>query len=614
MVTKKTTKKTVRKKTATTVRKTAGRRRTVTDSKKNVIRKSGSKIRSQKTEDVNVDSNNGDRVRVIPIGGVEEVGRNMIVFEIGNDIFVSDMGFEFVSEADAPGIDYILPNTKYLEARKKKIRAVFITHGHLDHIGGIPYIMPRIGNPPIYTRELTALMIKKRQEEFPHLEDLDIRVIEPGTRFKVGSTYVHTFPVTHSIPDSMGFMIETKRGNIVVSGDLKLDHDDEEPTKAEKDVWSKVGKEKNLLFIGDSTNAHKEGWSIPEKKVHESLDEIIGKIKGRIIVGTFASQFERMIKIIEIANKYGRKIVFDGRSIKTNIDIAQQAGMLTIKKGDILPIQEMADYPSDKVLVLATGAQGEEFAVLPRAARGHHKYLKFNERDTVILSSSVIPGNEAAVEKLKSVLMRNRLKLIHYRTSDVHSTGHGNAGELVWINKQVGAKFFMPGYGHQYMTYSHADFVIESGFPKENVILADNGTIIDIIDGKKLHIHKEKAPAEMMMVDGNTIGEVQEAVMKDRQVLANDGIFVVIVTIDGKTGEVLKSPDIISRGFVYLKESQELLREARKVTRRTIDDSTVGSNGVNFDYLKSNLKEKLSRFLMQKTNKKPIVLPVILEF
>jgi len=561
----------------------------------------------------NGSKNTEDHIRIIPIGGVEEVGRNLIIIEIGNDIFISDMGFEFVSELDNPGIDYILPNTKYLEARKKRIRAVFITHGHLDHIGGIPYIMPRIGNPPIYTRALTSLLIKKRQAEFPHLEDLDIKVIEPGERFKVGGTYVHTFPVTHSIPDSMGFMLETKHGNIVISGDLKLDHKNEDPTKAEKDVWKKVGKENNLFFIADSTNAHKAGWSIPEKEVHKNLDEIIGKIKGRIIVGTFASQFERMIKIIEIANKYGRKIIFDGRSIRTNIEIAQQSGMLTIDKKNILPIQEIGDHPADKVLVLATGAQGEEYAVLPRAARGQHKYLKFNERDTIILSSSVIPGNEAVVEKLKSVLVRNGLKLIHYRTSDVHSTGHGNAGELVWITNQVKPKFFMPGYGHQYMTYAHADFTVESGFPRENIIIPDNGTIIDIIDGKKIHIHKEKAPAQMMMVDGNTVGEIQEAVIKDRKILSEDGIFVVIATLDAKTGRLLKSPDIISRGFVYLKESQELLREARKVIRRTIEDTTNGSGPANFDYVKTSLKEKTSRFLSQRTGKKPIVLPVILE-
>src|SRR3990167_6178775 len=342
--------------------------------------------------------NSGNVIRVIPLGGLEEVGRNMIIIEVDGDIFISDMGFEFVTETDAPGISYVLPNVKYLEARKKKIRAVFITHGHLDHIWAIPYIMPRLGNPPIYTRELTALMIKKRQDEFPELPALDIRMMEPGKRVKIGSTFVEAFAVTHSIPDSMGLKIETRHGNIILSGDLKLDHHDGNPTDEEKRVWEKVRDERNILFIADSTNAERPGFSITEREVMENIEEIIKKIKGRIIVGTFASQFARMIRIIQIAEKMGRKVVTDGRSIKTNIDVAIAAGLINPTAGHIVDIKTIEDYPPDKVLVLATGAQGEEFAALGRASRGVHKYLKFKNTDTIIFSSSVIPGNEVAVK------------------------------------------------------------------------------------------------------------------------------------------------------------------------------------------------------------------------
>ncbi|HEY9583241.1 MAG TPA: ribonuclease J [Candidatus Paceibacterota bacterium] len=554
-----------------------------------------------------------DIIRVIPLGGVEEVGRNMIIIEVGEDIFISDMGFEFVTEVDTPGISYVLPNVKYLEARKKKIRAVFITHGHLDHIGGIPYIMPRIGNPPIYTRELTALMIKKRQDEFPELAPLDIKMMEPGKRIKIGSTYVEAFAVTHSIPDSMGLKIETKYGNIVLSGDLKLDHHDGVPTKEEQDVWGKVGKEKNILFIADSTNAERPGWSITEREVVENIEEIIRGIKGRIIVGTFASQFARMIKIIQIAERMGRKVVTDGRSIKTNIDVALAAGMLKPEDGDIVDVRQIEDYPPDKVLVLATGAQGEEFAALGRASRGVHKHLKFKSTDTIIFSSSVIPGNEVAVQELRDNLYKYNVHIINYRTSDVHSTGHGNAGELVWINQQVNAKYFMPGYGYRSMLHAHADATIEAGRPKDKVILAENGSIIDIIDENTVKVHKEKVPADPMFVDGTTVSDGQSPVVNDRKVLSQDGIFVVIAVIDTSTGKVRRSPDIISRGFVYMKESQELLKHARGLTKRMIEETASRQHPVNMDFLKSDVREKLSRFLLQKTGKRPIVLPVILE-
>src|SRR3989344_4081732 len=493
---------------------------------------------------------NLNSVRVIPLGGVEEVGRNMIVIEVGDDIIISDIGFEFSTEADTPGVSHILPNTRYLEARKKRIRGVFITHGHLDHIGGIPYIMPRIGYPPIYTRELTALMIKKRQDEFPHLEPLDIRTVKPGQRVTLGSTHVEVFAVSHPIPDSMGLKIETPRGNIIISGDLKLDHNDGDPTKEEKEVWGKLAKEKNnILFIADSTNAERPGWSITERDVHKNIEEIIRSITGRIIVGTFASQFERMIAIIKVGEALNKKIVTDGRSIKTNIDVAIEAGVVKTKAGSIIDIKDIGEYPADRVLVLATGAQGEEFAALNRAASGTHKYLKFNNRDTIIFSSSVIPGNETSVQDLKDKLYKHDVKIITYQTSDIHSTGHGNAGELVWINQQVGAKYFMPGYGFRSMTHAHREAHVEAGFPRDHVIIAENGSILDIIDENTIKLHKEKAPSDPMIVDGTSISDMESPVIKDRQMLAQDGIFAIFAVVDGKTGRLKKSPDIISRGF-----------------------------------------------------------------
>ena len=554
-----------------------------------------------------------DTVRIIPLGGVEEVGKNMTAVETADDILIFDAGFQFVSsENDAPGVNYILPNTQYLEQNKDKIRGLIITHGHLDHIGGIPFLIERIGNPPIYTRYLTSLMVLKRQEEFPHLPKVNMNVVEIGQRIKIGNTYIKPFPVTHSIPDSMGISVETTHGNIVISGDLKLEHDEGIPSDKEKEVWGGVGKDKNILFIGDSTNAERDGFSIPEVRVHTNIENIVRNVRGRLIVGTFASQFERMIRIIMICEKLGKKIILEGRSIKTNLEIAELAGLLKVSKGTIIPIQEIDNHPSDRIVILATGAQGEEFAALMRIATERHKFIRLTERDTIMLSSSVIPGNELSVQKLKDNLYRRGTHIIHYRASDVHSTGHGNSGELVWIREQVKPTFVMPAYGYHSMIRCHAYAHIEAGFPKENVILADNGSVIDIKHGTELTIKKEKAPAEIMMVDGFTVGARQEVVIRDRQSLAEDGMFVIIATVNAKTGQLRKSPDIISRGFVYLRENQQLLSEARILIKKTVEKNTAKSHPIDLDYVKDEITEVVSAFLLQKTNKTPMVIPVLI--
>jgi ribonuclease J len=554
-----------------------------------------------------------DTVRIIPLGGVEEVGKNMTAVETADDILIFDAGFQFVSsESDAPGVNYILPSTQYLEDNKDKIKGLIITHGHLDHIGGIPFLIERIGNPPIYTRYLTSLMILKRQEEFPHLPKVNMNVVELDQRVKVGNTYIKPFPVTHSIPDSMGISVETKHGNIVISGDLKLEHEDGIPSQKEQDVWGRVGQDKNILFIGDSTNAERDGFSIPEGRVHTNIENIVRDVRGRLIIGTFASQFERMIRIIMICERLGKKVALEGRSIKTNLDIAELAGLMKVGKGTIIPIQDIGNYPSDRIVVLATGAQGEEFAALMRIATQRHKFITLNDRDTIMLSSSVIPGNELSVQKLKDNLYRRGVHIITYRASDVHSTGHGNSGELVWIREQVKPQFVMPAYGYHSMLRCHAYAHIEAGFPKERIIIADNGMVIDIKNGTELTIRKEKVSSEIMMVDGFTVGARQEVVIRDRQSLAEDGMFVIIATINGKTGQLRKSPDIISRGFVYLRENQQLLSEARLLVKKTIEKSTAKSHPIDLDLVKDEITEVVSGFLLQKTNKAPMVIPVLI--
>lgn len=569
-------------------------------------------IAQKKKEDV-IPPIKKDTIRIIPLGGVEEIGRNMTVIEDVDDIIIIDCGFQF-KEAETPGIDYILPNTKYLEERRHKIRAIIITHGHLDHIGGIPYLMDLIGNPPIYSRRLTNVMIKKRQEEFAHLPKLDIREVEKNSTIKVGKNIVcKFFAVTHTIPDAMGVIIKTKYGSIVHTGDLKLDHRNGIPVKAEEEEFKKFEKEKVLLLMADSTNVERPGFSIPEQTVFENIEEIIKNVRGRLIIGTFASQLERIVKIIEIAEKYNKKIVVEGRSMKTNVEIVRFLKILKPKAGTFINVQEMDQYPPSRILVLATGAQGDEYAALMRVATKTHKYLKITNQDTIVLSSSIIPGNERAVQKLKDNLSRQGAKIIHYQVSDVHSSGHANRDETAWIHKKIKAKFFMPVHGYHYMLRVHADLAHSLGMPRENIIIPDNGSIIEIQDsGKKITRLKESAPSGIRIVDGFSIGDIQEVVIRDRKMLAQDGMFVIIATINLKTGKLRKSPDIISRGFIYLRESQELLQETRLLIKKNVEDSTHGMNPINFDYVKNNLTEAVTKYLFQKTNKHPIVIPVLL--
>ena len=554
-----------------------------------------------------------DTVRIIPVSGVEEIGRNMNIVETKDDIIVIDAGFQFVSEeSNAPGINYILPNTQYLEERKHKIRALVVTHGHLDHIGGIPFIMERIGNPPIYTQYLTSLMILKRQEEFPHMEPVKMNVVKEGESFTLGKLKVKTFPVTHSIPDAMGISIETKHGDVVITGDIKLVHEEGKVVVEERASWEKVGLNNNLVLLCDSTNADRSGFSTSEAKVYETLENIIKAATGRLIIGTFASQFDRLISVIKTCEELGKKVVMEGRSIKTNIDIAILAKLLEVNPQTFINAGDMGDYPNDRLVILSTGAQGEEFAALMRMATDKHKFITLNERDTVVLSSSVIPGNEIAVQKLKDNIYRKNVRVINYQGSHVHSSGHGNAGELVWVHQAIKPKFLVPVHGHHFHLKSHMYAAIENGFPREKIVVPDNGTIIDIKNGTELIRQSVKIPTELLMVDGFTVGTRQEVVLRDRMTLAQDGMFVIIATVNSKTGKLRKSPDIISRGFVYLRENQQLLSEARVLIKRTVEKTTEKMNPIDLDYVKEQLTDVVSGFLMQKTQKTPMVIPVLI--
>lgn len=551
-------------------------------------------------------------IRVIHLGGVEEIGRNMSMIEYKDTIIMVDCGIQF-TESHTPGIDFILPNTRYLEEHKHKIKGVLVTHGHLDHIGAIPYIMPRIGNPQIYSRLFTSLMIKKRQEEFPHLSPLTINVVEKNDTVTLGDLKVRFFGVTHAIPDSMGIIVETPYGDIVHTGDLRLEHNDSIPTDDEIDRYKVFENRTTLLLMADSTNCENPGFSISDTVVYNNIETIIRETPGRLIISTFASQVERMLFMLNTAERYGKKVVVEGRSMKTNVEIAKLANMLKVKPETLIALEDMQRYPENKLIVLATGQQGEEFAALGRIANKTHKFLRLTPRDTILMSSSVVPGNERAVQNLKDKLSRQGAHLIHYKTSDVHSSGHANHDELMWIHRKVHPKFFIPVHGYHYMLRVHADIERKLGMPEENIVIPDNGMVIEITDGgNKISQIKEKAPSEMIVVDGTSVGKIQDVVMRDRQALAEDGMFVVIGVIDSHTHTLKKSPDLISRGFVYLKESQDLLYQTRLLTKKVIDDSLARGGFTNLDQLKQDVTEATTKFLLQKTAKRPVIIPVII--
>ncbi len=554
----------------------------------------------------------GDNIRIIPLGGVEEIGKNMTAIEYKGDIIVIDAGFQF-REEDTPGIDYILPNAKYLEERKERIRGVFITHGHLDHIGGIPYIMDQIGNPPLYTRQFGAIMIMKRQEEFPQMPKLDIRVIDGDETITISENLkVTTFPISHTIPDSMGLIIKTPPGNIVFIEDVRVDNIAGVPTEEEHEQYKRFKDMKVLLLTMDSTSIEKPGFSLSEQVVIKNIEEIIKKVSSRLIISTFASQVERIIAILNVCKKLNKKVVVEGRSMKTNLEIIRKLKLVETDE-TVIAIEDVENYPPDRIVMIVTGAQGEEFAALMRIANKTHKFLRLRPTDTILLSSSIIPTNYNAVVKLKDNLYRSGAKIITYLDSDIHASGHGNRDELKWIHDHINYRFFMPLHGNHYMLRQHAELAYSRGIPKENVIVPDNGSIIEIYDnGEKIKVLDVKAPSYPVMVDGFSIGGVQDVVMRDRKMLAEDGMFVIIASLNVKTGKLRKSPDIISRGFVYLRESQELLQQTRMLIKKSIESSAAGMNPIDFDFVKSNVTDAVGKYLYQKTAKRPIVIPVVL--
>jgi ribonuclease J len=552
-------------------------------------------------------------LRIIPMGGVEEVGENMTALEYGDDIIIIDMGLAFPDDT-MPGIDYIIPDTKWLEENKKKIRGVIITHGHLDHIGAVPYILPKLGDPPIYTLPLTAAFIKKRLEEFGLLGRSKINSLTKDDVLALGSFKIRFFRLNHSIPDSVGLCITTPLGQIVYATDWKFDHTPVDGKPTEFDKIAKFGAEGVLLLMSDSTNAEKPGYCVSEKEIGLTIDRAFSEIKGRVIFANFSSSISRIQQLFDAAAKYNRKVIVTGRSMVNNIEIALSLGYLKIQPKIIIKSDAAKKFPDNQIVILTTGAQGEEAAGLARIARGDHKTVKIKKGDTTIVSASPIPGNERAIAAMLSNLTRLGSHVIYNKTLDIHTSGHAHQEELKLMIALVKPKYFMPIHGEHHMIVAHAELAKGMGIPEDRIFALDNGQILEITSAKEAKITEDpKIASGYVFIDGLGIGDVGEVVIRDRQVMAQDGMFVIIMTLDRRTGKLVNQPDIISRGFIYMKGNDDLIREVKHEVRKLVESKGKEKLEPNYAYLRNIVRDEIGEYLYQKTERRPMVLPVVIE-
>ena len=553
-----------------------------------------------------------NNLRIIPLGGCEEVGRNMTVFEYGKDIVILDMGIQFPEE-DMPGINYVIPNTKYLRGKEKNIRAIIFSHGHMDHIGAAPLLLDRLGNPPIIGRPFTIELIKFRQEDYSSGSSKKLRITYVKNikdEIKLGAFTIGFFQVDHAIMDAIGITLHTPSATVIHPGDWMIEHKPIGRKEIKYNELSKLPKPTVLMLesIG-STNTQKQ---ITEKEMFDNLERLIKNAPARVIIATFSSQVQRVKQILEFASNINKKVALDGFSMKMSVEIAKKLGYVKAGKGTIIPINKINDYPDRKIIVLCTGAQGEENAALPRIVNGDHKFIKIKKSDTIIFSSSVVPGNERTVQRLKDNLYRLSDNVIHSDIMDVHTSGHSNIKDIQEIIRQIEPTYFIPVYANHFMLKEAAKIAYGMGIAKDKIIIPDNGSVIEV-NKQSIKVNKEKVPTNYIFVDGSGIGDVGEIVLNDRRKLAENGMFVIVVAVDKKTGQVKGSPDIISRGFIYLRESKDLLAQTRRKVISIVNKTTGSDQAVNWTHVKDEIRNKIGQFLFSKTERRPIILPVVIE-
>ena len=550
-------------------------------------------------------------LRIIPIGGCEEVGRNMTVYEYGNDIVILDMGLQFPEE-DMPGIDFIIPNVKYLRGKEKNIRGVIFSHGHLDHIGAAPLLLEKLGYPPIIAMPMTLAMIKERQEDYKKGTSKRIKTItvnKINDVVRLGNFTAKFFQVEHSIMDSMGTILETPSGSVVHPGDWTMERDASGATHIKYDYLKNV-KRPSVLMLESLGSLH-EGRHATYQEMYDNLYGILNSAPGRVIITTFGSQVERVKWVIYAASKIGKKVALDGYSMKKNIDIAHKLGYIKSTKGTLIDVRKVSDYPENKIIMVCTGAQGEENAALSRIATNQHKSIQLKKSDTIIFSSSVIPGNERTIQKLKDNIYRQCDNVIHGDLMDVHVSGHGTRRDIVDMLKQINPDYYIPVYANHFFLKEAKMLAEKNGFAKERIIVPDNGSIIEL-NNRGLRKLDKKAPSDYVFVDGLGVSDTQHVVLRDRQVLAEDGMLVVIATIHSHTGELVQNPDIISRGFVFLKDNKKLIEDIRHKVKTLVVESNPKS-WADTNQIRNDIRDKIGQFIFTKTEKRPMILPVVIE-
>lgn len=549
-----------------------------------------------------------DALRWVALGGLEEVGRNMMFFEYMDEIVVLDMGFQIAGD-ETPGIDYIIPNVSYLEAKKKNIKAILLTHAHLDHIGAVPYLLDKLGNPPIYTAALTKGMVEKRQAEFPASPKPQIQLVKNWDKVAVSKNLtVEFFGIAHTVPDTMGIILHTPVGRIVHFADFRVDYDAEGNPHGLEDI-KKVGAMGIHTFLVDSTNAMRAGHSMSEKIVEKNLEGLFVKAEGRVIVALFSSMVIRMGEILRIAEKLNRKVALNGRSLIDMVRIAKELGYFKYDPQTLISIEEVSKHKDDKVMIITTGAQGEPNSGLMKMASGEHKWVHIKKGDTIIFSSSVIPGNERSVQNVWDSLSRQGADVYNTKMVDIHASGHAPEDDLKMVMKLVNPQHMIPVHGYYFMRSLNAKHAHEVGI--KSTIMVDNGDVVEMTPAG-VRVSGEKLPAFYVMVDGLGVGDVGEVVLRDRLMLAEEGMVVIITTMSKKTGRTLKNPDIISRGFIYLKDNVEMLNEIRHRIRGVLTKIPPSSN-VDPDYIKTLIRDQVGQLLFKKTGRRPMILPVIIE-
>ncbi|MEH6977546.1 ribonuclease J1 [Bacillus pseudomycoides] len=549
-----------------------------------------------------------DSVKVFALGGVGEIGKNMYCVEIDSEIFIVDAGLMFPGD-EMFGIDIVIPDITYLVENQERVKGLFITHGHEDHIGGIVYVLRKL-SIPVYATKLTVGLIQEKLGEAGMLGRVDLKTIDSNSAVEFNTTTVSFFGTTHSIPDSVGVCFHTSQGAIVYTGDFKFDQTPIGNSGADLGKMAQIGNEGVLCLLSDSTNAERPGYTGSEKEVGIEISKVFYNAEGRIIVASFASNVHRIQQVFDAAAETGRKVAVVGRSMVKVVDIARRLGYLDVPDGMVISLQEVDNFPEKKVAILTTGSQGEPMAALSRIANGTHRQIQIIPGDTVVFSSSPIPGNTVSVSRTINMLYRAGADVIHGKLSNIHTSGHGGQEEQKLMLRLIKPKYFMPIHGEFRMQRMHMKLANDCGIPEENCFIMDNGDVL-ALRSDEANV-AGKIPSGSVYIDGNGIGDIGNIVLRDRRILSEEGLVIVVVSIDMKEFKVAAGPDIISRGFVYMRESSDLINDAQTLITTHLE-KVMERKTTQWSEIKNEITDTLAPFLYEKTKRRPMILPIIME-